>query len=315
MKRTNKMIWISIIVFTAIIAIGTVYALNFAFGSKKSLNDYADAYKYLYKHEYLEKWITELEQNNELKDTVVHSDYNGIKLHALYIKAKKPTTKTAVIVHGYTDNAARMLHFAHMYNHLFGYNVIIPDLSGHGKSDGDWIQMGWLYRPEIKQWVNLAINTFGKDSQIVMHGLSMGAATIMMYSGDKLPDNVKCFVEDCGYTSVYDQFKYQIKKDYHLPAFPMLYTTSWYCDYKLGWDFKKASAIKQVRESLLPMFFIHGDSDVYVPTDMVYRLFEAKKGNKQLWVVPNTGHADAYWNETDEYVKRVGDFVSKYVKG
>ena len=314
MKQIKKNIFIMIAVFVVVIAAVSVFALNFAFRSKKSVNDYERAYASLYKHEYLRKWITELKSKSELKDTVIYSDYNGLKLHALYIRAEKPTTKTAIIVHGYTDNAVRMLQYAHLYSEILGYNVILPDLSGHGKSEGEWIQMGWFYRPEMKQWVDVAINTFGEDSQIVMHGISMGAATIMMYSGDDVSENVKCFVEDCGYTSMYDQFKYQIKKDYYLPEYPFVHTTSWYCSYKLGWSFKTASSLNQVKKCNLPMFFIHGDSDVYVPTDMVYSLFDAKKGDKQLWVVPNAGHANSYWDNTDEYVARVSDFVGRYIK-
>ena len=42
----------------------------------------------------------------------------------------------------------------------------------------------------------------GEDAEIVLHGLSMGAATVLMVSGERLPEQVKAIIEDCGYTSV-----------------------------------------------------------------------------------------------------------------
>lgn len=293
---------------------GTVYMLNFALSSAPSSRDIAASYDYIFERPVLREWVDSLRQEGALKDTTVHSDYDGLKLHALYIKAPQETDKTALLIHGYTDNAVRMLMIAHLYNKELGYNVIIPDLSGHGQSEGDWIRMGWLYRYEIKQWIGVARDIFGDSTRIVLHGISMGAATTMMTAGETLPDNVKCFVADCGYTSVWEQFKYQLKRDFSLPSFPLMYTTNALCDFYLGWNFKEASSIKQIEKCDKPVFFIHGDSDTYVPTSMVYELFEAKKsGEKELWVVPGAKHAKAYWDNTDDYVLKVKTFVEKYI--
>ena len=92
----------------------------------------------------------------------------------------------------------------------------------------------------------------------------MGGATTMMVSGEKQQPYVKCFVEDCGYTSVWDEFSHELKSSFHLPAFPLMYTTSWLCEKKYGWNFKEASSLKQVEKCELPMLFIHGDKDTYV---------------------------------------------------
>lgn len=98
-----------------------------------------------------------------------------------------------------------------------------------------------------------------------------------------------------------------------MPAFPLLHAASRLCDLKYGWNFREASALGQVAKCRLPMLFIHGDADDYVPTWMVYPLYEAKPGEKELWVVPGAAHAMSYRDNPEEYTRRVGEFVGRYI--
>lgn len=173
--------------------------------------------------------------------------------------------------------------------------------------------MGWKDRLDVLRWTEIADSLFGGHTRQVVHGISMGAATTMMLSGEELPSCVKCFVEDCGYTSVRDQFTKELRGQFGLPAFPLLDVASWLCGLKYGWTFGEASALKQVARCDRPMFFIHGDADDYVPTAMVYPLYEAKPGEKELWVVPGAAHALSYRDNRAEYTRRVGEFVGRYI--
>ena len=173
--------------------------------------------------------------------------------------------------------------------------------------------MGWKDRWDVLQWMNIANEIFGDSTQMVVHGISMGGATTMMVSGEEQKPFVKCFVEDCGYTSVWDEFSHELKASFHLPPFPLMYTTSWLCEKKYGWNFKEASSLKQVAKSQLPMLFIHGDKDTYVPTWMAYSLYEAKPGPKELWIVPGAAHAVSYKENKQEYTDRVRAFVGRYI--
>ena len=175
------------------------------------------------------------------------------------------------------------------------------------------MQMGWKDRLDVLRWTEIADSLFGGHTRQVVHGISMGAATTMMLSGEELPSCVKCFVEDCGYTSVREQFAKELRGQFGLPAFPLLDVASWLCGLKYGWTFGKASALKQVARCDRPMFFIHGDADDYVPTAMVYPLYEAKPGEKELWVVPGAAHALSYRDNRAEYTRRVGEFVGRYI--
>ena len=261
----------------------------------------------------LRSWKDSLQQADALKDTFINAPDHA-RLHAYYVAAPSPTSKTAVIVHGYTDNAIRMMMIGYLYNKDLGYNILLPDLRYSGLSDGDAFRMGWLDRKDVMLWMDVAHHIYGDSIQMVVHGISMGGATTMMVSGEPQPEYVKCFVDDCGYTSVWDQFGKELKEQFSLPTFPLMHTASWLCDRKYGWDFAEASSLEQVKKCHLPMLFIHGDKDDYVPTWMVYDLYEAKPEPKELWVVPNADHATSYKLNKKEYTEKVKQFTDKYIR-
>ena len=261
----------------------------------------------------LRPWADSLKHSHALHDTVVLMP-TGERHHATYINASEPSRRVAVLVHGYRDNGMGMMHVASIYHHM-GYNILLPDLHGHGQSYGKDIQMGWKDRLDVMHWIDIAPGIFrtpADSMRLVVHGISMGAATTMCVSGEQTPKYVKCFVEDCGYTSVWDEFAHELKGRFSLPEFPLLYTASWVVQMKYGWSFSEASPLKQVAKCNKPMLFIHGDNDTYVPTTMVYPLYEAKSQPKQLWIAPGSKHALSYRDHKSEYIRKVTEFVSKW---
>lgn len=294
---------------------GSFYMLGYSLTPKDNKGkDIPGSYEYMHsKYPFITPWLDSLQTTGALRDTFI-INRKGRQLHAMFASAAKPTDKTAVIVHGYTDNAIRMLMIGYLYNNDLNYNILLPDLQDNGLSEGPAIQMGWKDRLDVLNWMNIANDIFGKHTQMVVHGISMGAATTMMVSGEAQQPFVKCFVEDCGYTSVWDEFSFQLKDMFGLPEFPLMYTTSWLCNAKYGWNFQEASSLEQVKKCSLPMFFIHGDADTYVPTRMVYPLYKAKSEPKELWIVPGATHAMSYKDYPQEYTERVKKFVGKYIR-
>ena len=260
-------------------------------------------------------WYDGLRAQGLLKDTTIVG-YNDRNVHAIYVPAMDPAEAqgTAIVVHGYTDNHLVFLYLARMYRDALNYNVLMPDLPYHGWSDGEAAQMGWLDRLDVEKWAEVAHNIF-KDDFMVLHGVSMGAATVMMASGDELPGYIRAFVEDCGYTSAWDIFDSVFKTTFPPIAFlrgPILSSASIVCNKRYGWTFKEASSVKQLAKCDKPMLFIHGDSDDFVPTDHVYKNFEAKvNGYKELWVTKDAVHAQSYAKHPQEYTQRVRDFLAK----
>lgn len=293
---------------------GSFYLVSFALTPEAKIHKkdlQTDSFLFT-NYPFLKPWMDSLERHKALKDTFI-LNREGRQLHALYLYAPEKTEKTAVVVHGYTDNARRMMMIGYLYNHDMKYNVLLPDLQHQGLSAGDDIQMGWKDRLDVLQWMDVANNLFGGHTRMVVHGISMGGATTMMVAGEKQKPFVKCFVEDCGYTSVEDEYKFQLKEMFGLPAFPLLPLASFICQQKYGWNFTEASALNQVRKCHLPMLFIHGGSDTYVPTRMVYPLYQAKPGIKEIWIPRNVEHAVSYKLHRQEYTRRVENFVGKYI--
>lgn len=257
----------------------------------------------------LVEWIDSMQAVGALRDTFIVND-KGLRLHALYASCDS-ARGTAVLVHGFTDNARRMMMFGRVYRDSLHFNIIAPEHQRHGKSEGSSIQMGWLDRLDIERWISVA-DSLWPTAPIYLHGLSMGGATVMMCSGDSLPPSVRGIIEDCGYTSVWDEFAGEIKNQFHLPPHPLMDVASLLCQWRYGWNFREASSLEQVRRSTLPMLFIHGENDTFVPTAMVHPLYEAKtKGYKRLWLAPGSEHARSFHDHPQEYFTEMKNFINK----
>ncbi len=308
-KKAFKLIVASIIIIIVFLAGGSIYMLRYALGSQKAAYD--EYYEMLYQQEPdIKIWVDSLKQIGELRDTVVVLS-NGENSHALLATKKDACGRTAILVHGYKDAAVKMLPYARLY-HDMGMNILLPDLHGHGLSDGSDIQMGWKDRLTIEEWMNIAANTFtlpDDTTRIYLHGISMGAATVMNVAGDN-PQYLVAVVEDSGYTNVWEEFAQELRNQFSLPTFPLMYTTSALCKLVYGWTFEEASPLRQVAKAQCPILFIHGDADDFVPTSMVYPLYDAKNGYKEIWVTKGSKHVKSLHDHPEEYKEKIEAFVS-----
>ena len=296
-----------VLVAMIVVTIGSgFYMLDYSLSPNPDRKDTAVCFREQFeKYPETRTWVDSLRRVDALRDTFIIMP-NGERHHALYVR--KESNRTALVLHGWRRCSIDILFLARVYERVLGYNVVMPDFHAHGLSDGDMIQMGWLDRKDMMEW----IETFKTDTMVV-HGVSMGGATTMMMSAMDYPKDIRDirFVDDCGYTSVWDEFGGELKNQFDLPEFPLLYTTSILCKLCYGWSFGEASAINEVKRSVYPMLFIHGGSDTFVPTEMVNRLYKSKHSNKELWIAEGAEHAESYLKHEDEYIKRLKDFVSK----
>ena len=306
-----------ILVLFAVLYGASRYMLGFSLKPDPGRKDVDSTYNILYERfPDMRTWVDSLRSSGRLRDTFVVMQ-DGLRMHALYLGADDARGRTAVIVHGYKDAAAKFLQLARMYNRDLGYNVLMPDLHGHGLSEGEDIQMGWKDADDVLQWIGIAESLFrdaAYESQLVVHGVSMGAATTMNVSAKELPGYVRAFVEDCGFTSVWDEFSLQFKEMFGLPAFPLMHCTSLLCRMKYGWSFRDASPLESVSRCDKPMLFIHGDRDTFVPFSMMQPLYDAKPEPKACWVAPGSDHARAYNDHPAEYTRVVRDFLADWVE-
>ncbi|MCL1631444.1 alpha/beta hydrolase [Sporolactobacillus sp. CPB3-1] len=236
---------------------------------------------------------------------------DGLKLHACRFVPHPECHRWAVLLHGYMGDASNMFYYASVFaDHQF--NVLIPDLRGAGQSEGDYIGMGWHDRLDVVAWINRLVK-WDPQARIVIFGISMGAATAMMTAGEKLPSHVACVVEDCGYTSVADEFAYELRNLFRLPAFPILRFADRVTRSRAGYGIFEASAIEQLKKSNVPILFIHGDKDTFVPTSMVHRVYEAAAGDKELLLVKNATHGASALVDPELYFSTLFRFIDKYI--
>lgn len=237
----------------------------------------------------------------------------GLKQDAWYVPAETATNKTVIVVHGFTNDKEDMKPYAWMFHEL-GYNVLMPDNMSHGDSEGQIIGYGWNDRLNVIKWAEMLVEQ-NSDSEITLFGVSMGAATVMMASGEEsLPDQVVNIIEDCGYSNVWDELKYQAKEMYNLPAFPILYEVSAISKIRAGFSYGQASSVNQLKNNTRPVLFIHGSDDTFVPTSMVYKNYQATQGEKELYIVKGAGHAKSFETDPQAYIEKISTFLKKYEK-
>lgn len=253
------------------------------------------------------QWLLNI---SNYSDVYIES-FDKLKLHGYKILNKNSTDKWVITVHGYTGKGIQMSSYAKRFYDI-GYNILIPDLRGHGESEGNYIGMGWYDRLDILEWINLIIEE-NENSKIILHGISMGAATVSMVSGEILPNNVKAIIADCGYTSVWEQFSHQLKAIYSLPNFPVMNASSLVARFKAGYGLKEASALKQVAKSKTPILFIHGDEDDFVPYHMMEELYNATNSEKEKLTIKGAGHAKSSKVNPDLYWSTIENFINKYI--
>lgn len=242
------------------------------------------------------------------KNNIWNIKINNENRTATAFFAKENNNKWVIMVHGYCRDQRYVWNYAEEYLKR-GYNVLTPDLNASGNSEGKYLTMGFKESKDVLVWTELIDKKF-KNAQIVLHGVSMGAATVMLASQEKLPATVYAIIEDCGYASAYEMFGVQIEKLFGLPQFPALNMIDIVHRIKFGCYLSDVAPIRAIENTKLPMLFIHGDNDTLVPVEMVYRLFrEAKNELKEKIVVPGAGHAECI-----EQDKNYFDYVFLFLK-
>ncbi len=253
-------------------------------------------------NELAEKWT----KNTESKKVEIKAK-DEITLRGKEYFANEQSNKWAIILHGYHSNPESVVSIGMHFSEK-GYNVLIPSMRASSESDGEYIGMGWLDKDDLKCWINLIIEQ-NKDAEIVLHGSSMGAATVLMVSGDELPSNVKAIIEDSGYTSVWDIFASEAKARFNLPSFPALNMFRLVANMRAKYDIKEASALEQVKKATIPILFIHGDSDDFVPEYMCEELYEAAESKKEKLIIHGAGHTESKYKEPETYYNKIFEFL------
>lgn len=244
----------------------------------------------------------------------VQVENEGLKLKGEYVSNETTTDKTVIVIHGFRVNRTIMYRYSDEFLKM-GYNVLTVDDRAHGKSEGKYIGYGYKDKDDIQKWIDYLIEQNPK-TEIAIYGASMGGATVAELSGESLQTNVKALIEDSGYSSINKEVEYQAGQQYAFlkpVAKPLVYLVSLWSKMLAGYSYSDGNALNQVKKNKLPMFFMHGGQDDFVPTKMVYELYNADPDDrKDLWIAGKSKHVDSLADYPEEWFSQVKGFLDKY---
>ncbi len=255
----------------------------------------------------------------EFENTHPHEEFTfdsprGYTLRGLIYRQPKEEgrQKAIILVHGYTGTYSTMYTYAKILMDNYGYNVIVYDHRGHGLSDkgkAEFCSMGYFESMDLIDLFHFMKPKFNDDCIWGLLGESMGSGTVMQTAWQI--KELDFAIEDCGYSCLMKQAK-SIMNSMHVPAFPMLYLGNIIIKMHFKFSMYDVSAIEAMKKTEIPMLFCHGDADTFVPTAMVYDVYNAKKDKKELQLYAGSPHAQSVVDHPEQYKEVVGQFFKKY---
>ncbi len=252
--------------------------------------------------------------NSASKEDITLKSFDGLNLTSTLIMNENPTNKFIVLVHGVSICYVGSLKYFDIF-YRNGFNVLIVNQRRHGKSEGKYSTYGFYEKYDINMWIEYLKSRFGNDIILGLHGESMGAGTVM--ETIPLNDSIKFVIEDCGYSNFHELIGFQITHAYKNRLVrkilrPSLIFANFFMKTKAKFSMKKIVPIDIVASTSLPMMFIHGKEDYFVPWYMALDLYKAKtKGYKELYLVEGAKHAEALEVNKILYEKKIMTFIEK----
>lgn len=309
-------ILVGILLFAVLLVACSVFVSEYLFkiiiyrqknsSSQKDIDAVASWYRHYPIAKEGRRWLENMPYIN-----VYIKSFDGLRLYGALLE--NYSDKIVICVHGFTGSGKKDFASLAQAYYKNGYNVLLVDNRAHGQSEGKYVGFGVLDRLDLRNWVKYVINRFGSNVQIFLHGISMGAATVLMASSI-MPKNVRGIIADCGFTSVYEIFEYVLKRDYHLPKFPIIYLTNIMSKIRAGYGYKDVNTTAEIAKSDIPILFIHGENDEFVPLWMTMKNYSHCKAYKELFIVRESEHAESHYIDKKGYERRILTFIEKISK-
>lgn len=254
----------------------------------------------------MRRWVREARNLPQEQFSIV--SFDGLKLYGKYYEYA-PNAPIELMFHGYRGNAERDLSGGVQRCFQLGRSALIVDQRCSGLSEGNVITFGIREHRDCLSWIEFMVDHFGPDVKIILTGISMGASTVLIASGNPLPDNVIGVLADCGFNSAKDVIQ-SVASDMKLPA-KLLYPF-----VKLGarlfgrFDLEEVSPEIALRNCKVPVIFFHGIDDDYVPAHMSRTNYEVCPTRKKLVLIPGAGHGLAFPVDPELYLREAGEFFA-----
>ncbi len=235
---------------------------------------------------------------------------NGVELAARRYSREDPKGRI-IMFHGYRSIAEVDFSCAMDYYYAQGYELVLVDQRASGKSSGSWIGFGILERHDCLSWIRY-LNAEFNPLPTFLSGISMGCSTVLMALGLELPSNVKGVIADCGFTSPKEIIRHVMGKTLHLPCGLLMPGMSLFTKLFAGYSYDEYSTLEALKNNRIPILFIHGKEDHYVPHEMTLQNYEACTSEKELVLVEGAGHGTSYLQDKPRVEKALAEFFKKY---
>ena len=215
-------------------------------------------------------------------------------------------------MHGWRSNWYSDFGTSAEYLHELGCSLLCPDQRSQGESEGEHIGFGVLERYDCRDWVNYVIDRFGTELPIYLCGISMGATTVLMASEFDYPPCVRGIISDCGFTSPHAIWSHVMINNLHISDKLCYPIANFFVNKKASFDGDEMSTVDALRKTRLPVLFVHGAEDKFVPVQMTYENYNSCASEKKMLIVPGAGHGTSYFYDTEGYKEAVRDFFARY---
>ena len=244
----------------------------------------------------------------ESHEDVYEMSHDGLKLHATWFP-QGDQKKVVICFHGYTSQGMSDYIGLSDYYMKRGFSMLLPDARAHGESEGKKIGFGCLDRHDAMMWIRWVIDRCGEDVKIILHGTSMGAATVLMTAALDPPEQVMGLVSDCAFTSPKHVFTHVLHSMYHMPTFPIIQLSDLLNRLLSGYGLDECNAAREVQKTCLPGLLIHGSKDNFVPCSMCDEIYENYAGPKRKLIVKGAAHAESYYKNMSQYEDALDEWM------
>lgn len=248
-------------------------------------------------------------EETDKKEVSIES-FDGLRLQGYLFAPEIPYDRTIICVHGYRSNAAKEYGSRLKFLLDNSMNILLVDDRAHGKSEGKYIGFSNLDSRDVLSWCDFINDRFGIDKKIILHGVSMGSASVLAASGDEnIPSNVVGVIADCGFSSGWEEASFQLKTWLHLPKIPFQYIAGAWLKILAHYDLRDRAPIDMIPNFKGKLLIIHGDADDFVPTWMSEKIFEAATCEKKLVLIKGAIHANSYAQDKETYQREFLEFL------
>ena len=131
----------------------------------------------------------------------------------------------------------------------------------------------------------------------------------------ELPENVAGVIADCGFTSAKAEWKYISENNLRVPYDRRGKHVDALCRKRIELDSDAFTTLDAMKTCRLPILFIHGQADSFVPVEMTMQNYEACASPKRVLIVPGANHGMSYFLDREGYEAAVKAFFREQETG